>query len=412
MSLRGNSTMFIKSNNIIWDSSIRDGILEFQDGIITDLHHEVKGDVIDYGDAFIMPGLIDIHNHGYGGWSFTGTSTLEDLHLLKMRYLSEGVTSVLATASPYAFDTISESVKDKRGCEIVGIHMEGPFLNPEQYGAAPPDTPFPKPSIERLESILKRSKGMLKVMTLAPEMEGSTAVIERLKQEGIKVAVGHSNVSYEQLSNLESPVDLMTHLGNAMSGVHHRNMGALGYGLLEDVMVEVIADGLHLHKPMLDLIFKTKDIDEIILISDTVGLAGCKPGYYRLPTGDVTMTEDGIVINEHGRLSGSSKPLRYDLNYLYQNLKISPVDLAQMASGNPARFLGLEDRGVLRKGKRADCVVFNDIFEVIAVYKEGICVYTHDTEIVRENPKLAEYIKDSEFLNFYGIEKEIDYDNT
>src|SRR5699024_9746083 len=135
----------------------------------------------------------------------------------------------------------------------------------------PPDTQILKPEVDYMGKIWANSEGFLKMVTIAPEISGNEDVIAFLNGHGVKVAVGHSNVTYAQLETIKSQVDSMTHLCNAMSGIHHREIGALGFGLLDpDVRVELITDGIHVSKPMLALIFKLKNVDKIMLISDTV----------------------------------------------------------------------------------------------------------------------------------------------
>lgn len=396
--------IYLKTKQIVLPDEIRSGILAIDQGIIQEIlpYDAAVPDLLDYGEHILAPGLIDIHNHGYAGWAFTKTSSEEDLKLLSMRLLKEGVTSMLATSSPGYYDLFTTPLQ---GAEVLGIHAEGPFLNPAQHGAAPPDTPFKKSDLNHLKKMIEASHHQIKMMTVAPEQVGLD-ILETLRQNKIKIAAGHSNASYEEMMKLDDYIDNITHLGNAMSGLHHRNIGVLGYGLSQDKWVELIADGNHISKPMLEIIFRLKAKDKIILISDTIALGGCRPSKYETAFGDFWIDESGAIINAFGHHSGSSFSLRQDLSYLYRELKISLIDLFRMASTNPALFLGYNDRGELAPGKKADLIVLDEDFELIAAYKDGTCRYQTGDEIVLENPRLQEIIGARELMNFYSIDYE------
>lgn len=396
--------MRIRSNKIVFEDHIEPGIIEITNGIISNILPTDDSFDIDYSNQIIAPGLIDIHNHGYAGWSFTNTSSKEDLKLLLKRLVSEGVTSMLATSARGAFLQITDLIEHPtQDTEIIGIHTEGPFLNPKQYGAAPPDTVFETPNISLAKELYNQSKKHLKMMTLAPEVPGSLEVIDWLNEHDIKVAVGHTNISYEDLKKIEDKVSSLTHLGNAMSGIHHREIGAFGFGLKENVFVELIADGLHVSKPMMDLIFQIKDLSKIILISDTVPLAGLKAGNYQTIMGEIHINNDGLIMNEFGQISGSSRTLLQDLQYLNREFSFELPSLFQMASLNPARFLNLNDRGSIHVRKKADLLVLDDHLQLDTVYKNGIIRYQKTEQKADNQAKITHFIKDMEFFNYYCL---------
>ena len=395
--------MFIKSRRVIFKDKIDKAVLKLEDEKISVYPYDYKQEEItDYGDLYIAPGLIDIHNHGYAGWTFTGTSNAQDLEDLSIRLLKEGVTSMLATSSLQYYDKVSLSVS---GAEVLGIHAEGPFLNPEQHGAAPPDTPFKEADNDHLLKMIQDSGNTIKMMTVAVECI-TDEMLETLRDHKIKVAAGHSNASYDLMMSKDKYVDSLTHLGNAMSGLHHRNIGLFGYGLMSHKWVELISDGNHISKAMLEMIFKLKSKEEIILVSDTIALGGCDHGSYDTVFGELWIDETGTIINAYNHLSGSSHSLREDIDYLHKTLKISYNDLFLMASYNPAQFLGYEDRGVIADHKLADLIIFDDDLTIQEVYKKGLVKYKHTDDIMMQNERLQEILQDQEFMNFYSINYE------
>lgn len=399
--------MYLKSKNIVFENHVDSGIIKIEDGIITNIldYNTQVGKCLDVEDAFVMPGIIDMHTHGYAGWSFTATSNKEDLQHLSMRYLTIGVTSLLATASPQCYSTIIDVIEEGTlGCEFLGLHSEGPFLNSKQHGAAPLGTRFPTPNIKHLQEIMNEAKGYLRVMTIAPEVDGAQDVIDVLNQLNVICAVGHTESSYDYLSEHASDYQLMTHLGNAMSGVHHRTMGALGFGLLSDISTEIICDGNHIKKPMLGLIFKSKSFDELILVSDTIPLAGCPKGTYTTPELELQILSDGSIVNNQGKISGSSRGVLYDMKYLHDYLNIELLALVRMASLNPARKLGMNNLGVIKEGYQADIIVIDKGFNVKLAIKKGQVKYHKDMSITMTNPKLEDLLTDKRFLSFYAEE--------
>lgn len=403
---KANGVLFLRSKRIILNDKIISGVVEIKGDKISTIHsYDFDSPLIkDYGNNIIAPGLVDVHTHGYGGYSYTGVINEAEVNDLSMIYLKEGVTSMLATASYNAIEVVSTAMEaGVVGAEILGLHIEGPFLNPKKSEAAPQGTIFPKPNLKHLNKILTQGKGKIKMMTIAPDLEGSHEVINELKHQKIIVAAGHTNVNYKELDAIKDKIDILTHLGNGMTGIHHRDMGALGYGINTNILTELIADGRHITKPMLEIIFKVKSINEIILISDTVALGGCKAGHYKTVSDDYFINSEGVIVNSKGFMSGSSFSLLSNLNYLYNNYDFKINELFKMASLNPSKLLGIDsDYGSIAIGKFADIIVLDDNFKTIDVYKKGKIAYNNEKEILTENPKLKDLLKDREFLNFYS----------
>lgn len=398
---------YLKSKQIVLEDKVISGILKIVNGEIVDiLAYDDAVEAIDYGEYVIAPALIDIHTHGYNGFGFNGVSSVADLNKLSLAYASIGVGALLATSSYAGINNLVKVIDKTAGAEILGIHLEGPFLNPAQHGAAPPDTKFPLPSLDILDELLSLTKNHLKMMTIAPEMENSERVIDKLRVNDVLVAVGHTNATYEQLEAIESKIDVMTHLANASSPVNHRKMGATGYGLIKDVYSEVIADFRHLSLPMLKLIFKTKDLSEIILVSDSIALANLAKGEYEFVGGKLFIDNEGLIVNEYNKISGSSFAIIDNLKALSIELNLSLPELFQISSLNAAKLLKVDDKyGCIAKNKLANLVVLDADFKVIDTYVGGKHVYNYqDEKIVNED--VFKLLDNKEYLNFYAHKEE------
>ena len=404
--IKDTNRLLLKSKRIILENKIISGVVEIKGSKIHLIHpYDFESGLIkDYGNNIIAPGLIDIHTHGYGGYSYTGVINESEVNDLSMIYLKEGVTSMLATVSYNAIKVVSNAIKTGIvGAEILGLHLEGPFLNSKKSEAAPQGTIFPKPNLKHLNKILDTANDKIKMMTIAPDLRGSDEVIKKKKKQNIIVAAGHTNINYKELEAMKDKIDVLTHLGNGMTGIHHRDMGALGYGINSNISSELIADGRHVTKPMLEIIFKIKDLNEIILVSDTIALGGCQAGHYKTASDDYFINSQGVILNSKGFMSGSSFSLLSNLKYLYNNYELEINELFKMASLNPSKLLEVDNKyGSLAKDKYADIIVLDNDFKTIDVYKKGRLVYDNETEIITENPKLKELLKDQEFLNFYS----------
>ncbi len=398
---------YLKSLNIVLEDKVVSGIVKIDNDKITQiLPYDSNVVSIDYGDNIIAPAIIDIHTHGFNGFGFNGVSSISDLNKLSKAYASVGVGALLATSSYAGINNLVKVVKNSEGAKILGIHLEGPFLNPDQHGAAPPNTKFPQPNLDILLELLKLSKNHLKMMTIAPEMKNSKDVINELKKHNVLVAIGHTNATYDQLEVIDEDIDVMTHLANASSKVHHRNMGAAGYGLIKDVYVEVIADFRHLSLAMLKLIFKTKDINEIILVSDSIALANLAKGEYDFVGGKLFINDEGLIVNEYNKISGSSFAIIDNLKELSVKLNLSLVDIFKISSLNAAKLLKIDNEyGSIANNKIANIVVLDKNFKVIDTYVDGSVVYNcQDEKTV--NKKIKELLDNFEYLNFYAHKEE------
>jgi len=367
--------------------------------VITDAEkiNSFKGEIIDAENNTIIPGLIDIHIHGAGGWGVTG-GTPEEIRGLTKYLAAKGVTSFQPTIGGSPLDAIKESVKSIRtvieegyeGARILGIHMEGPFLNPEKKGAFKVEY-LQKPSLELMKEFIKLSNGHIIHVSLAPELEGAEEVIKYLVERGILVSGAHTNANIEETKKgIDWGIRLSNHTGNAQRSIYHREPGALGGYLLDDrVDCELICDLYHVHPDMVRLIIKVKTIDKICLISDSITASGIKSGEYTFLGHTALVDKDGWSRLSDGTIAGSTKDIIYGFKNLVMNLGFSIDDVIKMGCAHPARLSGvIEAKGSIEIGKDADLVVLDDKFNVLYTFIEGKLVYKQDYYMDFTNPDI------------------------
>ena len=398
------STFILQSKRILLNDQIKSGKLLIQNGLIDAIlpYEDERSSDLDVGDCLVAPGLIDSHTHGFAGWSLTGVITPKEVSDLSLKMASFGVTSMLASSAFKGYKPIVEAIKNQQlSCKILGIHAEGPFLSSKQFGAAKPGTLFPAPDKDRALAMIKEAQGYLKMVTLAPEVEGNIELMDLFHGAGILVGAGHTDATRAELKRCAGKIDVYTHTGNAMKGIHHREIGTLGTALLSDVPCEIIADGLHLCRDMLELVFRLKPIDQLILISDSTAMAGLPVGQYDLPGGIIYVHEDGLVTNEYGRISGSSRPIVKNIQVLLE-MGISLPDIFKMGSFNPARQLGISNvTGTIEEGKMADLIVLDEQLSVVLTMVDGEIVYRQGQTMLEFNPRTQSLLSNPEFRGYY-----------
>jgi len=321
-------------------------------------------ETIDLGGTTLLPGFIDVHIHGAVGVDVMDATpaALEEVS----KYLaSQGVTAWLPTFVPAsdenyasAVAAISESMGNG-GARVLGVHYEGPFVNSAQCGAlhtkyfktysGPDDLAF-----------LRVPQNAVQMITLAPEVSGGVELVRELKTRGWIISIGHTRADLNVLDEAcDAGARHMTHFMNAMAPLHHRKPGPIAWGLArEDVTFDVIADGIHLDPFMLRVLLKVKGARSISLISDAIAAAGKGDGDYQI-WGETINVKNGRTANAAGSIAGSVISM-LDAVKLMHSLGVSWVDLAQMASSNPARLLGVDEVcGSIEVGKRADLVALD-----------------------------------------------------
>ncbi|HVR73177.1 MAG TPA: N-acetylglucosamine-6-phosphate deacetylase [Planctomycetota bacterium] len=335
------------------------------------------------GGAYLAPGYLDLHTHGAVGVNFMETDTA-GLERAALHYLSCGVTGLLLSLYPSTFkesirvlESLSRSLDAGAGGGVfLGIHLEGPYLNPKRPGALPASYFLTYRSSE-VDGLLRAGGGWVRTMTIAPEMPGGMALVRHLLRRAVVPAFGHSDAAYDATRrSIDGGVRYATHLFNAMRGIHHRDPGAVT-ALLEDprVAVELIADGYHVDVAVLRLVHAVKHQNRVVVVSDSIHPCGLKPGSYRFAGGTV-IARGGRVTLEDGTLAGSLLSLDRAVALHVHKVGLSPEDSVLLASGNPARVLGIErSRGDIAPGRRADMVLLDENMKVQGTWLAGERVF-------------------------------------
>jgi N-acetylglucosamine-6-phosphate deacetylase len=361
---------------LVLDDSVEPGRVVVEDGHIVAIEL-VDGEGADAGGPYIAPGFVDIHVHGWGGHDAMGdTAALDGM---ARRLLRRGVTGFLPTAVTAPLDDLvafADRVRGWRraapedGAEPLGFNLEGPFLADARRGAhderallAPVDAP---------PATLERLVEGLRVVTVAPELPGAMELIAWLAERGIAASIGHSAATYAQArAAFEAGARSTTHLFNAMSGIEHRAPGVALAALLDDTAyTELIADGIHVAPSVWHLIARLKPPDRLLLVSDAVPLAGSSARRGRIGTLDCEVEGGRIVLAGTTTLAGSAIALDDAVRNLVRAGFALPMAVAA-ASRNPLALLGIDDRGRIAVGQRADLVELTANLQVHGVMRAG-----------------------------------------
>lgn len=368
-----------------------DRITEVAEGNI-----EVPGSIeIDAKGQYIAPGFIDIHVHGGGGHDFMDGSETAFLKIAKA-HARHGTTSMLPTTLTSEKEELLQTLElykqaDKNnhtGAQFLGMHLEGPYFAMSQRGAQDPRY-IHNPDPAEYEDIISRSSD-IKRWSAAPELPGAIEFGQFLRSKGILVAMAHTDAIYEEaLIAFENGYTLATHFYSAMSGVTRRNCfryaGVIETAYLIDEMdVEIIADGIHLPAPLLKLIYKIKGPDRIALITDAMRGADMPPGdsiLGSLHNGLKVIVEDGVAkLPDRSSFAGSVATADCLVRNMVMLAEVPLADAVRMITKTPASILGIADRkGSLIQGKDADIVIFNNAFEISMTMVKGKVIYSKDT---------------------------------
>ena len=378
--------LVVKNARVITPYELLEGhTVMVKNGIIVDIKKDLpeeKADVVlDAKGHYLGPGFIDIHNHGNCGKDFMDAS-FEAYETMAKFHLTHGVTGFLATVMTASFDEMKKALsvaatymrKQSGGkkARMLGIYLEGPYFSPKKKGAQPPEH-IRKPDVKELKELIEASCGTVRVVSLAPEVEGAENAIKFLKEKGITVAMGHTDATYEEAKRgINLGITLATHTFNGMRGFEHREPGAVGACLTDDrVYCEIICDGIHLSKAAVDLIIRAKGREKVVLVSDAMMAAGLSDGEYTLG-GQRVFVKDGRAALADGTIAGSTLTLDRAVRYLVKTLGLPLKDALRMASLNPARACGLAGRkGSIEVGKDADMVIFDDNLDIKTVIVGG-----------------------------------------
>lgn len=368
---------------------LRDVGLRVQEGIIREFascKSPTKNNISFPSTYHLLPGFIDLHVHGANHCDVMD-ATSESLQTMSKALAAEGTTGFLATTMTASASAIEKALrnandfmqKPAEGAQVLGIHLEGPFISPNKAGAQNAKHIL-QPDIDQFKQWQKISGNNIKIVTLAPELPNSMAFIAYLKKHNIVAAIGHSDATYaESKCAIECGCDYVTHLFNAMRGIHQREPGVVTSALLSDsVYAEMIVDGAHLHPAIIQLILKLKK-DKLILVTDAIRAKCLTDGIYDLG-GQSVEVKQGIAALADGTLAGSILSIPKALQNMLKFTSIKLNDLVKMTSENPAKVLGIFDKkGSISLNKEADFVVLDENLNVAMTVCRGAIIYTRET---------------------------------
>lgn len=389
-------TVFCNGRVLLPDGMHTGVYLSVEDRIISEISRtppKIADFVVDLEGKYLSPGFIDIHTHGGGGYDFMD-ATEEAVKSACLTHLRHGTTSIVPTTLTcsndelFAFFSVYRAVKNNWDCgpNLLGIHLEGPFFNPLQAGAQDPHY-LQLPQEENYLPILEAGGEDIVRVSAAVELNGALKLGKELRTRGILASIGHSDADYRQVqAAVNAGYTHLTHFYSGMSSLHrvgaYRVLGVVESGyLLDELSVEIIADGKHLPPELLRLIVKLKGIDNITLITDSMRGADRPEGEYvrlgSLTKGQEVRIQDGVAMMPNGKaFAGSVCTADRCVRTMVQMAGVSVPDAVRMMTENPAKLLRLQHKiGSLTPGKDADLVVFDDEIQVHSVYVGGMLRY-------------------------------------
>ncbi len=371
----------IKNGKIfIDDNFITNKVLIFKEKIveiIDEKDFDEKGfEVYDANYNYVLPGFIDQHIHGFSGVD-SMTEYKEDLIKMSKSLIGNGVTSFLPTTSTTKKESLHCALKNikslmnqnNNGAKIVGAHFEGPYINPKNKGALN-EKYIVEPDFEFFENF----KNVIKVATVAVEMPKVLELVNQYK-DIVNFQIGHTKATFDEtMASFTKGIKGATHTFNAMTPIHHRDMGAVGAILTSECYAEFIFDNIHITPHMYDFILKNKSNDKILLVTDSISAGGLNDGEYSLGGLKVNV-KNGACTLDNGVIAGSTLRLNIALKNLVENSSYDLKDCVKMVSTNQAKYLGLKNVGELKKDYFSDIVIMDKNFKIQKTFINGICEY-------------------------------------
>lgn len=377
--------MIISAGTVVTgDGVLRPGWISAVDGVVVAIGDGAPPRPADHDfpDGIVVPGFVDMHVHGGGGASYTD-GIADEVRAAADFHRRHGTTTTVTStvsAGPEHLLLIVERLRDLvRDGVSAGIHLEGPWISHARCGAHDPGA-IRNPSLDEIDAVLDVADGTVAMVTVAPELPGAGAAIDRFVAAGVTVAVGHTDANYDQVRDaVERGARVATHLFNAMAPLTHREPGP-PLALMDDprVVVELIGDGVHLHPALVRDVQRAVGFDRVALVTDAMVAAGMADGSYKLGDLDVTVTDGVARVSDTGAIAGSTATMDRLFARTAAGLAGRAgsytdeilMACAAMTSANPARILGRPDIGVLEVGRRADAVVLDRQLQVAAVFSQ------------------------------------------
>lgn len=390
-----NRSLYVRGTLITPEGILENGIMEISNGKIKSISPSGSSSIVfdaatilDYKDLFIAPGLIDSHIHGGIGNDFL-TATPNGITELLSWLSTKGVCGVLPTLSSSSLDQTLKAISNllevrfssPLGDMILGIHLEGPYLNPLKRGAQPLES-LRTPKLEEIKQIISAAKGSVRLITIAPEISGAETIFPYLLDQGVVISIGHSNATYQEArSAFENGATRVTHLFNGMAGFSHREPGLIGAALDDDsIFTELTLDGVHVHPVAARIAFKAKGTNRVVLITDAMQATGLPEGEYLRPGNRRVIVKEGAAWLENGTLAGSVLTLDNAVKNAMSFFELHLPEVIRLASENVATSLNLPHKGRLSPGADADFIVIDRQFNIYATYVKGHCLFEANKE--------------------------------
>lgn len=372
--------MNFKNINIVYENEIRKGSLKITNGKIESINATDDLEGLDYPNFYLVPGFIDQHIHGAANYDFMD-GTNEALNGISKALLKEGTTSFLGTTMTQSFDNIEKAVynlkeQEVEGANLVGVHLEGPFINKTFKGAQPGEFIVPT-DLDLFKRFNKYNN--IKIISMAAEQDENFKLIKYAFKNNIIVSQAHTDATHEvSNSAINNGAKGFTHAYNAMSKLHHRDIGVVGTMLLNnDAYAEVIADGVHVSPAAINLLYKSKGRENLILITDSMRAKYLPDGKSELGGQDVFVKNNEARLAD-GTLAGSILKMNDAVRNMTIFTDATLVDAVFMASTNPARNLGLKTKGLIKEGFDADLTVLDEDLNVVMTIVNGKVLYERD----------------------------------
>ncbi|MDC0762179.1 N-acetylglucosamine-6-phosphate deacetylase [Brevibacillus sp. AG] len=384
-----NQEYALKGNLVADGQELHNGLVVVGNGKITyvgkadEYGKALPNHVVTVEDGWICPGFVDMHMHGIDGYD-TMDGTPESLQAISTALARHGVTSFLATTMTAPYDQLEQvlvniaqnSREGLPGAEAIGIHLEGPWINPRYKGAQKEEN-IAIPKLDVVQKLYGLSEGLIKVVTIAPEQPEALEAIAWLKERDVIVSAGHTGATFAQATEaVDAGVRHFTHCFNAMTGLHHREPGVVGAAMYhEQLSTELIADGIHVHPAVMKILYRVKTAERLALVSDSMRAAAMGEGTYDLGGQEVHVHDNQAKLAD-GTLAGSILTLNRAVGNMVTLSGVALPEAVEMASHTPASILGFGDRkGRLAAGYDADITVLNTQFDVTMTFVAGKEVY-------------------------------------